>query len=189
VIEWTVPDTRDANGRYLQEYQRQQNADRFDDSAWDAVQFKNPLAFAMTTGPATFTRDGKFLGQQISRWVNRNESTTLRITKALSIRTHASEHEEATKDREVVYVGGNDLRKVSVKGTLIVKNYLKTDAKVIVKRQFSGEMTSADDQPETTLREEGVWSVNRRNEMKWTITIKPGEEKTLNYAYTVLVDL
>lgn len=188
IVEWIIPDNRDAYGRFMDQYQRQQFPEKYEDSAWDAVKFKNPLSFAMTTAPAMFMRDGKFLGQQTSKWVNANESNTLRITKALSIRTSSTEQEDAQKDREIVYVGGNDFRKVSVKGTLSVENFRKVDAKLIIKRQFSGELVKADQNPKVTLREEGVWSVNKRNEMEWTIDLKSGEKKTLEYAYTVLVD-
>lgn len=187
VVEWVIPDTRQPDGRYIDEYARRQDPDRFDDSPWDAVKFKNPLPFAMTTAPATFTRGGKFLGQQLSRWVNRGEETTLRITKALSIRTRAAEYEEPNNDRQVVNIGGRSFRQVSARGELVIRNYRKTDATVVIKRQFSGELNSADGQPEVTLREEGIWSVNKRNEMKWTLPLKAGEEKTLKYTYTVLV--
>jgi hypothetical protein len=36
--------------------------------------------------------------------------------------------------------------------------------------------------------EEGAYSVNRRNELTWSLSVKPGEEKTLTYHYSVLVD-
>ncbi|MBC7785805.1 MAG: DUF4139 domain-containing protein [Burkholderiales bacterium] len=188
IVEWTVPDTRDVNGRYVQDHQRQQEPEKYEDAAWDAAKFTNPLKFSMTTAPATFMRDGKFLGQQTSKWTNQGEKNTLRITKALSIRTRATEQEEPNTDRQIVFVGGNDFRKTSVTGELTIHNYRKTDTTILIKRQFSGDLTSADEKPEVTLREEGAWSVNRRNELAWTITLKAGEEKTLKYAYTVLVD-
>lgn len=187
IVEWIVPDTRDENGRYYEEYRRRNEPDRFDDHAWDAVKFKNPLPFAMTTAPATFMQEAKFLGQQLSRWVNRGEETTLRITKALSIRTRASEQERQQNDRDIITVGGKTFRKVTVDGELSIRNYRKTDTKVLIKRQFSGEMISADEKPTITLREEGVWSVNKRNQLEWTLALKAGEEKTLKYAYTALV--
>ena len=45
----------------------------------------------------------------------------------------------------------------------------------------------ADATPKATLREEGVYSVNRRNDLVWTIPLKAGEERKLKYRYTVLV--
>lgn len=186
IVEWTVPDMRNEHGAYIADYHRHEQADLFEDNAWDAVKFKNPLPFAMTTAPATFMRDGRFLGQQLSRWVNRGEETTLRVTKALSIRTRATETEDSRVERADVWVGGRQYRKVSARGELVIKNYRKTDVVMVIKRQFSGDLVSADENPDVTLREEGMWSVNRRNEMKWTITLKPGEERTLKYAYTLL---
>jgi len=49
-------------------------------------------------------------------------------------------------------------------------------------------LISADASPESKLLEEGVYSANQRNELTWTVTLKPGQEKTLNYRYSVLVD-
>ena len=57
----------------------------------------------------------------------------------------------------------------------------------MIRRRFSGELLEADGKPECVLREEGVYSVNKRNELTWTITLKPGKETTLSYRYTVLV--
>jgi len=52
---------------------------------------------------------------------------------------------------------------------------------------YSGDLLHADGSPKSTLREEGVYSVNRRNELIWTLPLKAGEEKKLNYSYSVLV--
>ena len=57
----------------------------------------------------------------------------------------------------------------------------------MIRRRFSGELVKADGDPKVTLREEGVYSVNKRNEMVWTLALKGGEEKRLKYTYTVLV--
>ena len=57
----------------------------------------------------------------------------------------------------------------------------------MIRRRFSGELVSADQSPKQTLLEEGVYSINKRNELLWTLTLKPGEETKLTYTYTVLV--
>jgi hypothetical protein len=178
IVEWIVPDTRDANGRYTR------NNDR--DAAWDAVRFKNPLGFPMTTGPAMVVANGHFNGQRLSYWVNAGEETTLHITKALSIRTRSVEHEEEGK-REVVYVGGRRFRKTNVKGQLRANNHRKETITLVVRRRFSGDLLEADRSPKCTLLEEGVYSVNKRNELLWSLKLKPGEEVKLTYRYSVLV--
>jgi hypothetical protein len=190
IVEWRVPDTRDEWGRPYDannyEYQRQQNPERFEDSAWDAVRFKNPLGFPMTTAAATIMANGRFNGQGMTMFVNNGEQTTLKINKALSVRTRSVEVEEE-KDREITNWGGRNFRKVSVKGTLSVNNHRNEEIKVLVRRQFTGELVNADGDPKKILREEGVYSVNTRRELIWEVTLKPGEEKTLTYQYTVLV--
>lgn len=187
IVEWIVPDIRKADGRPIQNYQRRQNPDKYRDAVWDALQFKNPLPFPMTTGAAMIVGNGKFLGERTSFWVNKGEETTLHITKALSIRTRSSEQEEPGS-RKVVYIGGDDYQKTTVKGELMVNNHRKETITLVVRRRFSGELLEATGNPKCVLREEGVWSVNKRNELTWSLTIKPGEERTLTYRYTVLVN-
>jgi hypothetical protein len=187
IVEWIVPDTRNADGSYIQEYERNNDPEKYRDAAWDAIRFTNPLPFPMTTAPAMIVGHGNFLGQQLSKWVNKGEKTTVHITKALSIRTRNVEHEEAGK-RKKVYVGGDDYYKTIVKGELSLKNHRKEKIKIVIRRRFSGDLIEADDKPKCDLREEGAWAVNKRNELTWTLTLKPGAEKNLTYRYWVLVN-
>ena len=60
VVEWLVPDNRNEYG------QHDGRAQGENDSAWDALKFKNPLAFPMTTGPAMVMSGGRFNGQRTS---------------------------------------------------------------------------------------------------------------------------
>ncbi len=187
VVEWVIPDTRDANGRYIQEWERARNAEKYEDSAWDAVKFRNPLEFPMTTAPAMVVAGDAFNGQGIIYWTDKGEETVLRVTKALSIRTMHSEI-EVPGERELVYVWGNDFRKVSVEGQLTVSNHRGEAVKAIARRQFSGELIQAEGSPKSALREEGVYSVNKRNELTWSIELAPGETRSFKYKYAVLVD-
>jgi len=182
IVEWVVPDNRNEHGSYI--YRGSGNNDQGD--PWDAVRFRNPFKFPMTTAAAMTVSGERFLGQRMSTWVNPNEETCLQITKALSIRALSSELEE-TGNREEIWIGGRRYFRVAVGGELKLTNFRKDDLKMIVRRQFSGELKAADNEPKKTLREEGVYSVNPRNELNWTLIIKPGEEKTLTYKYTVLV--
>lgn len=187
IVEWIVPDTRTANGRHIPTHERERNPDKYQDAAWDAIRFNNPLSFPMTTASAMIVGNGKFLGERTSYWVNQDEETTLHITKALSLRTRSTEHEEPDT-RKVVYVGGDDYHMTTVKGELMVNNHRDEEISLVIRRRFSGDLLEASDEPECLLREEGAWAVNKRNELTWTLTLKPGEEKTFSYRYTVLVN-
>lgn len=190
IVEWLVPDTRDENGHHVGDRRRGggSSSDDDDETAWDALRFKNPLAFPMTTGPVTVTAGGNFNGQRTSHWVNAGEETVLRVNKALSVRTRATEYEEQRPDaRDEVWVGGRRYRKVAVAGELAMSNHRKETIQLVVRRRFSGELVESVGDPKLLLREEGVYSVNKRSELLWTLPLKAGEERTLKYRYTVLV--
>jgi hypothetical protein len=189
IVEWLVPDTRNEHGVYAG--RRGEEGDEESDGAWDALRFKNPLPFPMTTGPAMVVANDRFNGQRASFWVNAGEEMTLHVNKALSIRTRSTEQEEVKKDgtdqRDVLYVGGRPYRKVTVAGELLVSNHRKEEVKVVLRRRFSGDLLHADGDPKASLREEGVYSINKRNELLWTFKLPAGEEKKLTYRYWVLV--
>ena len=187
IVEWIIPDTRDPRGRYSSEHERNQNSEKYQDSPWDALRFRNPFPFPMTTGPAMITANGIFNGQCSSFWVDPGEQTSLRITKSLSVRTRHREIEHEKREREIVYIGGKDYRKVTVSGHLVMNNHRNESVSMLIRRRFSGNLISADQQPETRLQESGVYSVNPRNELVWQVTLGAGGEKTLAYSYEVLV--
>ena len=191
IVEWLIPDTRDEFGHHVGDRRRGGRSggdDDDDEVAWDALRFKNPLAFPMTTGPVTVTAGGNFNGQRTTYWVNAGEETVVRVNKALSVRTRAVEYEEQRPDaRDETWVGGQRYRKVAVAGELTVNNHRKESVSLVVRRRFSGELTAADADPKVSLREEGVYSVNKRNELLWALPLKAGEERVLKYKSTVLV--
>ena len=184
VVEWLVPDNRNAYGQYDGQLHGE------DDAPWDALKFMNPLAFPMTTGPATVVSGGQFNGQRTSYWVNAGEETVLRVGKALSVRTRSVENEQLNRnggERDLVWVGGRQYRKSTVAGELSVSNHRKENVQLLIRRRFSGELVAAEGDPKLSLREEGVFSINKRNELLWTVPLAAGEERTLKYSYTVLV--
>ncbi|MGA2442732.1 MAG: hypothetical protein ABSH08_17395, partial [Tepidisphaeraceae bacterium] len=52
IVEWIVADNRDVDGRAVEASRNGDSAEPRRDQPWDAIRFKNPLPFAMTTGPA-----------------------------------------------------------------------------------------------------------------------------------------
>ncbi len=186
IVEWIVPDTRDERGRRIRESERRQDPEKYQDAAWDAVCFRNPLPFPMTTAPIMTVANGRFLGQRTSYWANVGEKATVHVTKALSLRTRSVEREEPG-ERKVIHYARSEYRKSTVAGELSVRNHRNETVKLVIRRRFSGKLVSADGEPECVLREEGIYSVNERNELVWTLSLEPGEEIGLTYQYTVLV--
>lgn len=189
IVEWLVPDNRDADGNPIRRGRGEESED-YDDSPWDALRFRNPLPFPMTTAPALVVSGGRFNGQQLSTWANTGEETVLHVTRALSVRTRHVEHEDVRQggdERNIVWIGGRRFRQTTVQAELTVSNHRKEAIALVIRRRFSGDLVSADGDPRSRLREEGVYSVNRRNELVWSLPLKSGEEKKLTYRYTVLV--
>jgi hypothetical protein len=191
IVEWLIPDTRDEFGNYAQRSHRDEDSYDASDEAWDALKFKNPFTMPLTTGAAMVVAHGRFSGQRTINWVNAGEETTLRVNKALSVRTKAVEHEDhkgnGVSDRDLVWTGGRRFRQATVRGELQVCNHRGDPINLVIRRRFSGDLSKADGEPKVQLREEGVYAVNRRNELVWTLTLKSGEERTLTYQYSLLV--
>lgn len=182
VVEWIVPDARDESGRYDNNNKLPTGGE-----AWDAVRFLNPFKAPMTTAATTIIEKGKFRGQSQSDWVNPGQQTCIKITRALSIRTRSTETEEEG-ERSIVYIGGNDYQRTTVKGRLTVRNFRSKECVITIRREFSGELLEAEGDPAKSLRVEGATSVNQRRQLDWTITLPAGEEKELTYRYALLVD-
>ena len=134
----------------------------------------------MTTAPAMIVASGRFNGQRLSYWVNPGEETTMHVTKALSVRTRSVE-QEVKGTRQDLEVYDHRYYRMTVEGELRANNHRKEAIKLVVRRRFSGELLSADGEPKSTLLEEGVYSVNKRNQLTWNATLKPGEELKLVY--------
>ena len=112
----------------------------------------------MTTGPATVTANGQFNGQRMSFWVNSGEETVLRVEKALSVRTRATENEQLDKNgggRDFVWVGGRQYRKTTVEGELAVSNHRKETISMVIRRRFSGDLVQADGAPKRRFGPKG----------------------------------
>jgi hypothetical protein len=184
VVEWAIPDKRDAYGNYL-------NASRGEPAessgAWDSVIFPNPLKFPMTTASATIREGGQFRGQSQSNWTNPGQRSCLHITKALSLQTDHTEIEESGKRENEIWMGGRRYYRTTVRAEATARNFRNSPVTLLMKAQFSGALIDAEEQPTDTLRREGVFSVNPRHELEWKLTLKPGAEKKVVYRYTVLV--
>lgn len=194
IVQWTIPDNRDEWGAPTNNHNVDPNTgEQMQDDVWDALKFKNMLPFPMTTAPATVLTGDNFSGQGQVLWTNKNEEATLRVNKALSIRARHVEYESqvgdpAKSERDLVNIGGRRFRKVTVNGELRLSNGRPTETKMSIKRQFSGDYIKGDDSPKVDLREEGVWTVNKRNELLWTIVLKPAEERTVKFQYSILIN-
>ncbi|MFC2172813.1 hypothetical protein ACFLU6_09300 [Acidobacteriota bacterium] len=188
IVNWIIPDIRNERGRYRSAREINQDPEKFQDAVWDAVEFRNPFRFPMTTGPIAIYKNGHFHSQAISFWTAPEELSVINVAKALNIRVKHSEHEIEGK-RERIYIMGDDYQESQVQGQLVLRNYRKATEHVVITRRFSGQLVEAEGDPKKELLSEGVYSVNERSELRWEIDLAPGQEMTFTYRYRVLVDI
>ncbi len=186
IVEWKIPDNRNAYGRYNAYWQRRRKDPDTSDEVWTSIRFSNPFDFPMTTAPAMIEKSEQLLGQVTSHWVNPKEETVLHITKALSIKAFSDEIEVSGK-RETVRRFGHTYERVQVEGILKIKNTRDRPIDLLIHREFSGKLLNADGHHEVRRLKSGIYSVNERNQCTWELKLAAGEGKTLKYSYSVLV--
>lgn len=178
VVEWRVPDIRSGRGASPDSAENQQ-ADM-----WDAVRFKNPFPFPMTTGPAMVMANGRFLGSRTTRWANPGDETLAYISKTLSVRAAATETEtdrtETTEFRRLYW-------KSALEGTLTVQNRRNEAVAMVIHKQMDGTLIEAEGGPERTVGAAGPGQLNASVKLTWRVTLAPGEERRIKYQYEYLV--
>lgn len=155
---------------------------------WDVLAFKNPFKFPLTTAPAMIVQDGKFNGQRTCYWTNVGEETRVKVTRSLSIRTASTEELDKARPLECVSVGRRDYSKIYIKGEMKLNNHRKETVKVHVAYNVRGIVENTTDGGRLTLMPGSLTDANPINEIVWTVTLTPGEEKQLSYHYSTLVD-
>ncbi|MSU78311.1 MAG: hypothetical protein EXS16_09460 [Gemmataceae bacterium] len=179
IVQWTVgssPVAKRLGGSRAQQT----------DEMWDVLVFKNPFKFPMTTAPAMVVENGRFNGQRTANWTNVGEEANLRITRSLSIRTMSREQEDG-KPNEHVVVDDKNYSKVYLKGELVMSNHRAQPVKLQIRHAIRGTISEIEGMPKLVTREESLEDINRIHEALWTVTLNPGEERRLNYKYSVLV--
>lgn len=179
VVVWEIPDARG-----MQMYSMPQPSSP-QTSLWDAVRFKNPFPFPMTTAPAAVEKDGQFLGSKTSEWANPGEETLVYVSKALSIVVKSEEKE--AQERPNVNTGGFTSMQSTITGTLNLHNLRADVAEVIIHKELSGEFTESSAEPEIQVGAGGAGQFNPSLKLTWRLRLEPGEEKALTYTYRFLV--
>ena len=184
VYIWKIPDLITDENRHQS---RQERSDRPpQEEVWHSCRLKNAMKMPWTTAPAQFVKDGQIIGQDICYYTAPGTETTVRINRAMNVLAQQAEMEES-RERGVVTYYGYRYDRVKVKGELRVRSRLKKPADIEITKELSGDVTETSPQAQDTPLAKGLKEMNVRHKLLWKITLKPGEEKKLTYAYQVLV--
>jgi hypothetical protein len=159
-----------------------------DNNVWHSVSFKNTSGHPLTTAPAMTMQNGQILGQDTMPYVSQGAEAEVKITKALDIQTESSE-EEVSRVRGAIKAPNNYplYDQVTLKGTLEATNRKSEAVSLRIRHDFTGELVSADENPDVKKTAQGLKAVNPTGRLSWTKTIEPGQKLHLTYTYQVFV--
>jgi hypothetical protein len=188
IYEWEVSNRSqvDAWGHAQNQYNQSPSDREIKNNVWHSLRLKNSTKFPWTSAPTMVTSGLKPVSQDTLVYTPQGASTNLKLTIATDIRTNQEELEVA-RDRNVPCRHSNNCDVVTVEGKLTVKNYKTKDALVSITKKFTGAMLTASDNGKAQKLASAMEAVNPSSQVKWNVSLKPGEEKIVVYRYKVLV--
>jgi hypothetical protein len=165
--------------RRLQELKRENNV-------WHYLRIKNETEVPWTTAPAVISKENRMLAQELMKYTPVDGEVDVRVTMATDIVVEAEET-ELTREHNALRAYDVSFDLVTAEGVLKVKNHKKKEAQIEVTKSFEGKTLSTDPRGITSKRTSDLSTINPYSTIKWTFSLKPGEEKELSYKYNTYV--
>ena len=155
---------------------------------WHQLELKNDTKYPLTTGPVLVMRGQVPQAQELLTYTPRGGSTLVPLTIATDVRTL---HEETELERKLDALKRNDVSFTLIrkKGTLALSNprgertplriRLSTGGKV--EQVSDGGRVKLDDYRTEDWGSTTLEAVNTHSDIEWTLTLEPGERRTLTY--------
>ncbi|NOX46918.1 MAG: DUF2642 domain-containing protein [Chlorobi bacterium] len=77
--------------------------------------------------------------------------------------------------------------KATIKGSVKIKNLKSENIEIAVRDFINGEVINVGSNGEILYQKQPVYSPNSESKVKWTLDVKPGEEKEITYSYWVYI--
>jgi hypothetical protein len=160
---------------------------------WHQLELTNTADVPWTTGPAMLLRSFLPLGQELLTYTPRGGRTLLPITVAVDVRgTH--EEEEIDRKPKALRWGSYEWAHVRKKGTVTVTNYRDEPADMLISVNTGGKVESASDDGTIKINATRVedWfgghaAINNHSDVAWSLTLEPGETRTVSYVVSYYV--
>jgi len=185
IYKWVIPDYVNEEDRYSYRRRREEQREP-EEEVWHCLRMENTTKVPWTTAPAEIVKEGLILGQDTLNYTPIQDETTLKITRAMSVKAEQAELETERK-RDAARLYGHHYDLVTVEGKLSVTNFQEKAITLEITKTLSGEVKSS--QPEAKIESlaRGLRRMNAVRKLTWTIELKPGESKQLDYMYEVYV--
>ncbi|MDP6629735.1 MAG: hypothetical protein QGH42_02640 [Kiritimatiellia bacterium] len=144
---------------------------------------RNDTGTAWTTGPCLGVDGDRPLTEDLLHYTPLGGRAELRVTTAINVAHETSESEVERKLKAHSPSHNYYLDLVTLEGTLMVKNFEKRTATVVVTAAAPGKPLSASDEGRLSVDTTRLKLQERCGTLEWTIALKPGESKVLTYRY------
>ena len=180
---WDIPDYINAQSRYVGP---RQDGEEAVEEVWHSLRLTNDTKVPWTTAPAQLMKEGQIIGQDTLGYTPPKAKGTVRITQAVSVKAEQAEL-EVKREREALRMYGDYFDRVTIEGTLNVRNYQSKLVRLEITKALSGEVKRTSHGAQDTVLARGLRSMNPSHLLKWEIDLSPGEEKELTYVYEALI--
>jgi len=180
---WDIPDYINPQSRYVGPGQ---DGEEVVEEVWHSLRLTNDTKVPWTTAPAQLMKEGQIIGQDTLGYTPPKAKGTIRITQAVSVKAEQVEV-EVKREREAVRMYGDYFDRVTIEGTLKVRNFQGKLVQLEIAKALSGEVKRASHGAQDTVLARGLRSMNPSHLLKWEIDLSPGEEKEITYVYEALI--
>ena len=185
IYQWNIPDYVNEEDRYRRR-RREEREGEPEEEVWHSVRLENVSSLPWTTSPAQILKEDLILGQDTLKYTPVQGETTVRITRAVSVKGEQVEFEKERK-RDALRMYGDHFDLITVEGKLSVTNFLPKAITLEITKTLSGEVKSSEPEAEIEKLARGLRRVNTTSKLTWTIELKTDEHKEIGYTYDVYV--
>ena len=170
VVKWNIDNTRSYTGFYSSNH-------KFNEECWNAIIFKNPFKYPLTTGPVQFYKNDKFIGQSTTSWFNPEQEASLNVNKALTIvaKYYEDNQQESfqkfvknssfSKQQKTLTIYNRKYRKKKVNAKATVQNFRNKAVTMKITVDISGKLIEASETPKISLLREAITASNEANRL------------------------
>lgn len=176
VYTWEIADYVDQHGRYNSQPNEAPQV------VWHSIELTNTTEQPWTTAPAMTVKGGRVLGQDTMHFVPPGGSTLLRITQAISVDAQHNEL-EVERERGAAKFHGSTYDKVTIEGKLKITNHKAEPVTVRITKTITGEVVTAEADPQVVKLASGLRGVNPRSRLTWEVEVQPGADDGAEVTY------
>lgn len=164
--------------------------ENFKNKVWHSVKFSNASKSPLTAGSVMVTNSEGGVKRPVSQdritYTPAGGETFLKLTVAPDVSVRDGEKQIKAEER-IKQEDGYWYDKFTIEGQVVVQNYKSKKIDLNVKKVITGELEKSDENWLTSKRVRNARQQNDVTDVCWELSLKPGEKRTINYTYTVLV--